>query len=304
MPLLHLPNEMLIEIAHSLWEENDLNAFVRVNRHLYTLLNVYLYAHNLRRFEDDEIDAGRTTLIRAIIHRGPEATYILALKAERDLSPCGYTRPGDCAVKLAIKLERADALALLFKNRDYLHVDKKFILDAARLGNVDIFRIMIESGFFEPSYTDKEEVDPDARLDGGLTPLAMAGAGGHVEMVKALLATGKVDVNAEDDAGTTVLSNAVRADNLEMRLSGGVWKWSSYYSRGALSLAAKEGNDEVVDTLLGDQGILVDSQPRFTQSWLLNAVIREQVSIVQTLLAQPDINANEKDCYGNPLLIT
>jgi ankyrin repeat protein len=364
MPLLHLPNEMLIEIARSLWEENDLNAFVRVNRHLYTLLSAYLYAHNLRRFEDDEIDTGSAALIWAIIHHGPEATYKLALDAERNSSPSSDIRPSDCALKLALVLERVDALTLLFENRDYHDVDKQAILKAARIGNVDVFRTMIESGFFEPSYADErgmtslmeaairghadiaryllgfEEVDLNARWDGGFTPLYMAVEDGHVEIIKMLVATGKVDVSAENAYGVTVLSKAVRANQPEcvralleddsldpnagaidmmsplqdaafwgeletvnLLLEGGADPNFAPTGTTALSIAAKEGHQDVVDTLLGVQGILIDSQPHFTQSWLLDAVIRGRVSLVETLLAQPGINANEKNDDGNSLLI-
>ncbi|CAH0053726.1 unnamed protein product [Clonostachys solani] len=366
MPLLHLPNEILVKIARGLWEENDLNAFVRVSRHLYTLLNAYLYAHNLRRFVNNNFDIGRAALLRAIIHRGPEATYKLALEAERNLSPSSYPCPSDCALKLAMILERADALTLLFENCDYHHADRTAILKAARIGNVDVFRTMIESGCFEPSYTDDngmtsimevaildhveiaryllgfEEVDLNVRWDGGFTPLYMAAQAGHVEMVKLLVATGKIDVNAENDYGTTALSAAVRADQLEcvralleddsldpnagdfdqmsplqdaavswrlemvnLLLEGGADVNFAENGTTALECAVQGGNYDIVTTLLGVQGILVNSEihPYFTQSWFLGAVTGGYVSIVETVLAHADIDANAKDAAGNPPLI-
>ncbi|CAH0000735.1 unnamed protein product [Clonostachys byssicola] len=364
MPLLHLPNEILNEIARELCEENDLNAFVRVNRLLYTLLNAYLYAHNLRRFQDDEIDTGSAALIWAIIYRGPEATYKLALEAERNLSHSSDICPSDCALKLALLLERVDALTLLFENCDYHDVDKRAIFKAARIGNVDVFRAMIESGIFEPSYTDEkgmtslmvaaihghvdiaryllgfEEVDLNARWNRGSTPLYMAAEDNHVEIFEMLIATGKVDVNAETDYGVTVLSKAVRANHpdcvralleddsldpnagkmdgmsplqdaafwgsletVKLLLEGGADANFAPTGTTALSIAAQEDHQDVVDTLLNVQGIVIDSQPHFTQSWLLDAVIRGQVSLVEKLLAQPDINANEKNDDGNSILI-
>ncbi|PVH90300.1 ankyrin [Periconia macrospinosa] len=48
MPLLRLPDELLCCISENLNLERDINAFAQANRHLYRLLNTYLYRYNIR----------------------------------------------------------------------------------------------------------------------------------------------------------------------------------------------------------------------------------------------------------------
>lgn len=49
MPLLNLPNEIILMIAESLEAECEINALVQTNRHLYALLNLYLYRLNIQK---------------------------------------------------------------------------------------------------------------------------------------------------------------------------------------------------------------------------------------------------------------
>ncbi|KAJ5748528.1 uncharacterized protein N7511_010224 [Penicillium nucicola] len=51
MPLLDLPNELLLAIASFLDSERDINALVRTNRHLHSLFKSYLYIHNVKHHE-------------------------------------------------------------------------------------------------------------------------------------------------------------------------------------------------------------------------------------------------------------
>ncbi|CAI7591884.1 unnamed protein product [Penicillium viridicatum] len=51
MTLLILPNELLLAIAETQDCEKDINAFARVSRRCYILLNPFLYAYNARRHQ-------------------------------------------------------------------------------------------------------------------------------------------------------------------------------------------------------------------------------------------------------------
>ncbi|KAF2475855.1 ankyrin, partial [Lindgomyces ingoldianus] len=55
MPLLDLANELLCCISENLELERDINAFVQANRHLYRLLNTYLYRYNVRQFRSSAL---------------------------------------------------------------------------------------------------------------------------------------------------------------------------------------------------------------------------------------------------------
>src|SRR5204862_3383637 len=50
MPLLDISNELLLCISENLESERDINALTRTNRHLYSLLNAYLYRRNVQKF--------------------------------------------------------------------------------------------------------------------------------------------------------------------------------------------------------------------------------------------------------------
>jgi ankyrin repeat protein len=83
MSLLHLANELLCSISENLESERDINAFAQANRHLYRLLNSYLYQQNIRQSEC-------SALLWAAQH-GQEAT---AQKLLREL--VNYQGASDC----------------------------------------------------------------------------------------------------------------------------------------------------------------------------------------------------------------
>lgn len=72
--LLDLPNELLLWIAGNLKQRRQLNAFARTNRRLYSLLNAYLYRHNVEK-------ENSSALFWAAKH-GQEATAKMLLLSE------------------------------------------------------------------------------------------------------------------------------------------------------------------------------------------------------------------------------
>jgi ankyrin repeat protein len=72
MPLLDLPNELLVCFSEQLESEKDLNAFARANGRLYCLLNTYLYRRNVKW-------SGSSALLWAA-RQGEEATLGKLLK--------------------------------------------------------------------------------------------------------------------------------------------------------------------------------------------------------------------------------
>jgi hypothetical protein len=55
VPLLALVNELLLLIADSLNSKHSINAFTRINRRLYLLLNDILYKHNVIKGESSAL---------------------------------------------------------------------------------------------------------------------------------------------------------------------------------------------------------------------------------------------------------
>jgi ankyrin repeat protein len=66
MPLLELPNELLLYIAQSLHSERDINAFSRANQRLHHLLEGYRYRHNVLH--------GKSSALRWAANYGQETT--------------------------------------------------------------------------------------------------------------------------------------------------------------------------------------------------------------------------------------
>ncbi|KAH7110405.1 hypothetical protein B0J13DRAFT_396314, partial [Dactylonectria estremocensis] len=72
MNLPHFPDEILLSIARHLDSEAYISALCRADRHLYSVLNEYLYQRNARW-------GGSSALFWAAGH-GQEATAGMALK--------------------------------------------------------------------------------------------------------------------------------------------------------------------------------------------------------------------------------
>ena len=74
MPLLDISNELLLCISENLESERDINAFTRTNRHLYYLLNSYLYRHNVRKFRGSALlwaaEHGREVTAQRLLEEG------------------------------------------------------------------------------------------------------------------------------------------------------------------------------------------------------------------------------------------
>src|ERR1700733_7188217 len=190
MLLFDLPNELLQHISESLELERDINALTRTNRHLYNLLNPYLYRHNIRLF--------RSSALSWAAKRGQEGTAQKLLGARADTKTRdehGYT-----PLLLAIMKGHKTIVELLLAEDDF-DLDSKdstlptLLLHAARRGYEAVIKLLLS----------KDDVDPDSKDIALRTPLWWAAEGGHEAVVKLLLRKGGVNPNAKDDQRKTPL---------------------------------------------------------------------------------------------------
>ena len=77
MPLLNLPNELLLKISENLESERDINAIAQANCRLYCLLDSYLYRYNVQQ-------SGSSALLWAARH-GQEATARKLLREKANI---------------------------------------------------------------------------------------------------------------------------------------------------------------------------------------------------------------------------
>lgn len=140
MSLLRLPNELLLYLAPFLEYCWNINSFGQVNRRLHTLLNSYLYQHNLSLFGGSVLEwaaaHGRLSVIQKCFDLGVQAAlYKNALeKAMRLAAEKGH----DTIVKLL--LEKESNLSQI--NLCYLHNTP--LLLAAQNCQVSVARLLLE----------------------------------------------------------------------------------------------------------------------------------------------------------------
>ena len=140
MPLLDLANELLLCIAENLESERDINAFTRTNRHLYYLLNVYLYRHNVRKSDSWAL------LWAATRGREAAAQKLIAEGANLKVMDLYKQKP---ALKIAAKKGHLAVVKLLLEAKEDVNVgDRKWrtaLHAAAKNGDLAVLKLLLES---------------------------------------------------------------------------------------------------------------------------------------------------------------
>ncbi len=140
-----------------------------------------------------------------------------------------------------------------------------------------------------------------------------ASKGGHLEVVRTLLADPRTNVNAQTKDGYTALILASDKGHLEVlralladpRTSEAMVNAQTKYGYTALTLASDKGRLEVVQALLADPRIseaTVNAQNKYGYTALILASREGHAEVVSALLADPRIseatvNAQNKDGY-------
>ncbi|SPO02849.1 uncharacterized protein DNG_05526 [Cephalotrichum gorgonifer] len=177
----------------------------------------------------------------------------------------------------------------------------------------------------------------NSRDSDGRTPLSWAVEGGHEDVVKLLLETGKVDINAKDRRGETPLSRAVSHGNMaiiELLLKTGLADLNAKNREGQtpltkavthlneaifellfntgeadiklrtrdhntlLSLATTRGAEAAVKLLLDTSKATIDSRDKGGQTPLSLAAASGNAGILKRLLATGKANVNSRDKEG------
>ncbi|ABK44143.1 Ankyrin repeat-like protein [Magnetococcus marinus MC-1] len=148
----------------------------------------------------------------------------------------------------AINNELACAEALLGSGKGDVDARAEHILTALNMaviqGHVEMVKLLLEKG------ADATLADED-----GNTPLHVAAIKNELVCAEALLASGKVDVDARGNHSRTALNMAVRKGHVEMvklLLEKGADPNSEIFSGSCLHLAIFRGHEEVVSALLCD----------------------------------------------------
>jgi Heterokaryon incompatibility protein (HET)/Ankyrin repeats (3 copies) len=136
---------------------------------------------------------------------------------------------------------------------------------------------------------DSKKVDPNFTDEMRWTPLGYAAMGGHEAIVKLLLDTGKVDVNASDITGWTPLWHAIRGGHhsiVKLLLDTGQVDLDSQdvHKRTPLWHAVYHMREEMVELLLDTGKADVHAEYNLNRSFLWNAAVRGYSKTVLLLL--------------------
>ncbi|KAJ6437287.1 ankyrin [Purpureocillium lavendulum] len=264
MPLLDLANELLAAIARLLDADADIDALVRTNRRLYSLLIADLYRHNARHCSASSLYWAANTGRRDTLERAIETGVRIA---DHVLLPSAAENGHVDVVRLLLKDGGADVAVTDEGGWTPLGA-------AARQGHAEVVEILVDAGADMKTgyigwtplnvaansghadvvrYLLDKGADIEHRSESGWTPLKSASCNGHTATVTLLLGRG-ADVRAAADRGWTALHSAANSGHgkiVQLLVDHGadpaiatVDGWTP------LTLAADKGKTEAVRALL------------------------------------------------------
>ena len=147
----------------------------------------------------------------------------------------------------------------------------------------------------------KDDVDINSTKS---CPLSLAAAGGHVGVVKLLLARNDINLNLTDQRGGTSLSYAAEFGHV------GVFKLllarndinlnlTDQCGGTSLSYAAEFGHEAVVKLLLARDDVNINLTDRDSRPPLTLAAMYGHEAVVRLLLSRSDVDPNSKNNYGS-----
>lgn len=290
MPLLELPNEVLLLIAESLVEFRDLYALLRTNRRLAVLLANTLY----RLAGRSGLDFGIVALLWAAASRNePMLRVVLSvsspritIKAQHGQVLCAVSRP-DISISSASNVGRVLAecttIRVRVKKGRRTSCERPALHWAAGTGNRALIRLLLDRG-----------ADVHARDRYGHTALHCAAAMNRETAVELLLRRG-ADRHVFAFFGETPLDRAMYYEHfgvVMMLLEGADIAATYQYGRTALHVAAGYPVDDVaakvVKSLLdkgADIGALATGPGlEYVVTSIGNAIFRGNEKVVKVLL--------------------
>jgi len=325
MPFLHLPNEIILQIAGELTPPN-LNALLKASRHLAILLSPSLldsvcrkhykpYGKRALYFAAEREDKAT---VRRLIDRGllkvvgegallNEAVLDQSEKVISTLLACGVgadtkNAKGRTPLSLAARYGRAGVVRLLLREPaiDVNSVDKTNstpLLLAATRGHEEVVRLLLND--------KRVEVDTQDKRNG--TPLHRALFWGQEAVVRLLIEDQRSDINLQNIGNPTPLHSAafwgyspvVRQLLADPRINVNP---TNYDDWTPLHTAADQTHECVARALLEDPRVAINHNSSSNGTPLHVAAMRGCAAVVELLLRDPRVQVNLRDPNGDTAL--
>ncbi|KAJ5086960.1 hypothetical protein NUU61_008267 [Penicillium alfredii] len=252
MPLLALPNELLLHIAQNLSVQEDISVLCQANRRLYDLLQDYLYWYNAQHDKSSALVFGALRGLRAVVEKSLRAK---PLDIDAPPLPTSRRYMGHNAVCIAINRQHPDLVELLLSNGASIHGHCRgkvtYLGTAAQHGNLKTMQVLLDRG-----------ASIHATDGNGMTALHHAVAWNHLASVDFLLDRG-ADITAMEYLGQTPLCKAALHGNMDciqhLIKRGASAELQSPTGRRALYIAMGSGHAEISQLLL-DRGVILEKR--------------------------------------------
>ncbi|KAL4779767.1 ankyrin repeat-containing domain protein [Aspergillus varians] len=277
MPLLNLPNEILLLVAGQIGSEHDISSFTKTCQCLHSLLSDFLYRNNIQCFNS-------SALVWGVRHDRPDIVKrMLDLGADVDATEDDQTilETAACYGRLAlVKL-------LLDRGASYPFMENRPrtpLCAAAAGGHADVVKIFLDRDESEQdahgitSLPGREQdillhqlfiaqgLNPPGKQVQYTIPLFMAIAGSHDAIAVMLIKSKKANLNYRDS-----------------------------FHRTPLLWAISHGRDRVVSSLLENSADSNLEDPGTQQSPLLMAVTQGNKRVAKLLLRYDVVDPNWRD---------
>ncbi|CAI7575128.1 unnamed protein product [Penicillium crustosum] len=246
MGLSNLPTELVQAIAELL-SKKDVLVFAQLNRQFFDILIDYLYARNAKK------------------SNGPRQ-WSQALSNEpqgRHFSPPSHKRRkskhGSILLNAGVDVNQQNK---------YLETP---LSAPARDGNEELVKLLLDQLGIDPDVLGRSRIRPPRLWR--QTPLLYAAMNGHVDILRLLLATNRVNVESKDVRGWT-----------------------------PLAYAAAHGQAKVMKVLIKVRAIRFGSRAQWDETPLMLAVMNGHEAVTRILIEQESVKDDIKWSYGSTAL--
>ncbi|KAK1146781.1 hypothetical protein N8T08_002542 [Aspergillus melleus] len=306
--LLDLPNELIVLICQFLALEKDINNFSRCSHRLHELLTFDLYRHNIAHYAGSAlvwaVDMGQAGTVAKMLKHGADPNrcvdpidhrtpLTMAISANQHRIANLLLKSQKCSLDKTDKMGGCPLSAAVSRNNIAVVLSLLNYGAGARMGPTvqSSFRIALYAGYTDIMHLllTQAVVDVNDQCHTHGAPFLIDAAyEGRSKALSLLLARTDINVEVTDRHGNTALMIAAqrgRTQAVKTLLAKGALPCAiNKILESVLSLAARGGRDEVINLLLPDRRVNIESRSAAGLTPLMEAARGGHDSTVRLLL--------------------